>query len=166
MVDFSPQWKDPMDHWLFQTHLISQQGKLAAAGSIVVIKHSGFAAAVWATQFTESAWRCRAAVARRHTGQGGRHRDGGHGNAGPAWHRRLVVIREWRGETGGRKGDKLALMPTWSRAGWLWVLSWNQSVISPSEQKINLTYLEPHLWLNFVSISQQHIMLSYYLTKG
>lgn len=90
---------------LFQAHLVSQQGELAAAGSIVVIKHSGFAAAVGAPQFVESAWCRRAAVACGHTGQGGRHRDGGHRDAGRTWHGWLVVVWECRGEAGGRKRD-------------------------------------------------------------
>lgn len=114
-----------MDKLLFPAHLISQQGKLAAAGSIVVIKHPGFAAAVWATQFTESAWCRRAAVARRHAGQGGRHRDGGHRDAGSARHWWLVVVGEWRGETGGRKGRSVS---GWSRDGWVSVLQYNDTV--------------------------------------
>lgn len=86
---------------LCQPHLISQQGELAAAGGVVVVENPGFAAAVGAAQFIEPARRCGAAAARGHAGQGGRHRDGGHGDAGPTRHRRLVVVGERRGEAGG-----------------------------------------------------------------
>lgn len=47
-----------MTQLLFQSHLISQQGQLAAAGGIVVVKHAGFAAAVGAPQFIEAARCC------------------------------------------------------------------------------------------------------------
>lgn len=88
------------------SHLISQQGELAAAGGVVVVEYSGFAAAVGAPQLVEPPRRRGAAVTRGHVGQGGRHRDGGHRDAGPPRRRRLVVVGEGRGETGERKGRR------------------------------------------------------------
>lgn len=78
-------------------HLVSQQGELTAAGSVVVIKDSGFAAAVGAAQLAESAR--RAATACGDAGQRGGHGYGGHRDAGSGRHGRLVVVGEGGWET-------------------------------------------------------------------
>lgn len=83
-----------------RAHLVGQQGELAAAGGVVVVEDPGFAAAA------EAGRRTQAALARRHAGQGGRHRDGGHGDAGAARH--LVVVGKRRGEAGGRGGEMIS----------------------------------------------------------
>lgn len=82
------------------THLVRQQGQLAAPSRVVVVQHPGLAAACGVAQLAEA----RGGLAGHRGGQRGRQGDGGHRDAGPRAARGLVVV----GGEGGREagGEK------------------------------------------------------------